>query len=71
MFANRQIFILNDLFAINFFLSISDQLAKFKHLDGGVYFVDEFPMTPSGKIIRQKVKDIAQNLYQQRKLNRK
>ncbi|XP_055297009.1 probable 4-coumarate--CoA ligase 1 [Sitodiplosis mosellana] len=50
---------------------IADKLASYKRLDGGVYFVDELPMTPSGKIIRPKVKEITQNIYQQRKLSQK
>ncbi|XP_031637198.1 luciferin 4-monooxygenase-like [Contarinia nasturtii] len=45
---------------------ISDKLANYKHLEGGVYFVDELPVTPSGKIIRPKIKDIAQNLYERK-----
>lgn len=46
-----------------------DQLASYKRLDGGVYFVDwaEFPMTASGKIIRSKVAETAQTLYQAKK----
>lgn len=42
---------------------MTDQLADYKHLEGGVYFIDEFPLTASGKIIRAKVKEIAQNFY--------
>lgn len=30
-----------------------------KHLTGGVYFVDELPMTPNGKIQKRFVRDIA------------
>lgn len=35
-------------------------------LRGGVYFVDSLPMTPFGKIIRRKVKDMAIEMYNQR-----
>ncbi|XP_031628671.1 4-coumarate--CoA ligase-like 7 [Contarinia nasturtii] len=52
----------NEVYAI-----IADQLPSYKHLDGGVYFVDELPMTPSGKVIRYKVQKMAQKFYQQRK----
>lgn len=37
-----------------------------KQLRGGVYFVDSLPLTPSGKVIRRKVRDIATKLYQLR-----
>jgi acyl-coenzyme A synthetase/AMP-(fatty) acid ligase len=30
---------------------------SYKHLDGGVYFFDKLPMTPSGKIIKRIVKE--------------
>ena len=40
---------------------IIDHVAKvlppYKHLHGGVYFVPSFPMTPSGKVIKRKVRD--------------
>lgn len=32
-------------------------------LRGGVYFVENLPVTPFGKIIRRKVKDIAIDIY--------
>lgn len=44
-----------------------DQMATYKHLDGGVYFVSELPMTPSGKILQMKVKQMAQSFYHIRK----
>lgn len=43
------------------------QLASYKRLDGGVYFVDELPVTASGKVIQSKVKPMAQSFYQIRK----
>lgn len=42
-------------------------MVSYKHLDGGIYFVDEYPMTPSGKIIRSKVEEIAQKMFQLKK----
>ncbi|XP_055297527.1 uncharacterized protein LOC129566039 [Sitodiplosis mosellana] len=52
----------DDVYAI-----VADQMVSYKRLDGGVYFVDEFPLTPSGKIIRSKVKELAQKFYQLKK----
>lgn len=46
---------------------VADQMASYKRLDGGVYFVNEFPMTPSGKVIRSKVKEMAQKFYESKK----
>ncbi|XP_071053750.1 luciferin 4-monooxygenase-like [Onthophagus taurus] len=37
---------------------ISDQLSKPKHLHGGVYFVNEIPKNPSGKILRRQLRDL-------------
>lgn len=34
-----------------------------KKLRGGVYFVDDFPMTPSGKIQRAAMRKVAENHY--------
>lgn len=39
-------------------------LPDYKQLRGGVYFVDEFPMTPSGKIKRKVVRDSTIKLFQ-------
>lgn len=47
--------------------SIAEKLAKYKWLDGGVYFVDQFPMTPSGKVIRSKVREMAQSCFEMKK----
>lgn len=46
-------------------------MAAYKRLDGGIYFIDEFPMTASGKIIRSKVKEMAQQLYEANKAGNK
>lgn len=37
-----------------------DHFADYCKLRGGVFFVDSIPMTPSGKILRRKVRDIVQ-----------
>lgn len=34
-------------------------------LKGGVYFTDEFPMTPSGKVKRGVLKDLANDAYKE------
>lgn len=35
---------------------VAKQVIKYKHLTGGVYFVDSIPKTPTGKILRREVK---------------
>lgn len=42
----------------------SDHFADYCKLRGGVYFVDSLPVTPSGKILRRKVREQAYNLRQ-------
>jgi 4-coumarate--CoA ligase len=39
------------------------QAADYKRLRGGVYFVDELPMTVSGKIVIKQAKEMAVKLY--------
>ncbi|KAJ6637736.1 putative CoA ligase CCL7 [Pseudolycoriella hygida] len=39
------------------------RLSDAKQLRGGIYFVDELPVTPSGKVLRRKVQQIAMELY--------
>ncbi|GAB0092212.1 4-coumarate--CoA ligase 1 [Sergentomyia squamirostris] len=46
---------------------VASKLSETKHLCGGVYFVDQLPLTPSGKIIKSKVKETAIELYESRK----
>ncbi|XP_019525799.2 probable 4-coumarate--CoA ligase 1 [Aedes albopictus] len=36
---------------------VNQQLPDYKHLRGGVYFAKELPLTPSGKVLRRKVRD--------------
>ncbi|EAT35396.1 AAEL012430-PA [Aedes aegypti] len=38
------------------------QLPDYKHLRGGVYFAKELPLTPSGKVLRRKVREMIMNL---------
>jgi acyl-coenzyme A synthetase/AMP-(fatty) acid ligase len=42
---------------------VDGQVSEYKRLHGGAYFVDELPMTPSGKIKRREVKEIVTNMY--------
>ncbi|KAL5276831.1 hypothetical protein ACFFRR_002195 [Megaselia abdita] len=42
---------------------VSAKMPHYKHLTGGVYFVDELPRTPSGKILRRVVAKEAEKLY--------
>lgn len=39
--------------------AVAEKLPFFKQLYGGIYFVDEMPMTPNGKILRRTVREIA------------
>ena len=32
---------------------VAELLVRYKHLDGGVCFVDSIPKSPSGKILRK------------------
>ena len=36
---------------------VASQLPAYKHLHGGVFFFDELPMTPNGKILKREVKE--------------
>ncbi|KAL5276830.1 hypothetical protein ACFFRR_002194 [Megaselia abdita] len=42
---------------------VQEKLPYYKHLTGGVFFVDELPRTPSGKILRRVVSVDAEKLY--------
>uniref|UniRef100_A0A9I3CJR2 AMP-dependent synthetase/ligase domain-containing protein n=1 Tax=Anopheles culicifacies TaxID=139723 RepID=A0A9I3CJR2_9DIPT len=44
---------------------LAEVVADFKKLRGGVFFVDSLPMTPSGKVVRRRCKEIAIALYEQ------
>uniref|UniRef100_T1GLG8 AMP-dependent synthetase/ligase domain-containing protein n=1 Tax=Megaselia scalaris TaxID=36166 RepID=T1GLG8_MEGSC len=45
---------------------VADKMPHYKHLTGGVYFVDTLPKTPSGKILRRKAKEEAESLYKEK-----
>jgi acyl-CoA synthetase (AMP-forming)/AMP-acid ligase II len=40
---------------------ISDKLASYKQLTGGVVFLNEIPKSPSGKILKRVLREQAQN----------
>lgn len=40
-------------------------------LRGGVYFVNSFPMTASGKVVRRKLKEELQNLFNDKTISAK
>ncbi|XP_055389811.1 mycosubtilin synthase subunit C-like [Condylostylus longicornis] len=42
---------------------VEKNMVHFKHLRGGVYFLEKFPKASSGKILRKKVKLILEELY--------
>uniref|UniRef100_A0A182SEN4 AMP-dependent synthetase/ligase domain-containing protein n=1 Tax=Anopheles maculatus TaxID=74869 RepID=A0A182SEN4_9DIPT len=44
--------------------AVADAVTDFKQLRGGVFFVDSLPMTPSGKIVRRRCKEMAIGLYE-------
>lgn len=46
---------------------VAERMAHFKHLHGGVYFLDSLPKTASGKNIRAKITQILELLRKQRK----
>lgn len=37
--------------------TVADALPEIQHIHGGVYFVDDMPLTPSGKVQRRMVKE--------------
>lgn len=43
---------------------VNSKVIHAKHLRGGVHFVDNLPMTPSGKIQSRNVRKIAQEIYE-------
>lgn len=45
---------------------LDGKFMDFKKLRGGVYFVDDLPRTPSGKVLKRLVKEIAVELYSKR-----
>ncbi|CAH2084117.1 unnamed protein product [Euphydryas editha] len=47
---------------------VAEKLSSPKHLRGGVHFISEIPKTPSGKILRRKLKEMAKNTEVKSKL---
>lgn len=48
---------------------VAEHFPFYKHLYGGVYFIDEIPTCVNGKISRQIVRDFATSKYQERHKN--
>lgn len=44
---------------------VKQKMAHFKYLRGGVYFVEELPKTPSGKVLRRKVTELYKDYRQE------
>lgn len=44
-------------------LNFVDQVADVKRIRGGVHFVDNLPMTASGKILRNTMKEVAKKMF--------
>lgn len=42
---------------------VREKFSDYKQLRGGIFFVDSLPMTPSGKVLRRKVRTIAIELH--------
>ena len=38
--------------------AVAEKLPEIKHIHGGVYFMDNMPLTPSGKVLTKVVKAI-------------
>ncbi|KAI0270029.1 amp dependent CoA ligase [Gloeopeniophorella convolvens] len=45
---------------------VADHKAKYKHLKGGIEFIDVIPKTPSGKLLRRVLRDQARQLVAKR-----
>ncbi|XP_031621711.1 4-coumarate--CoA ligase-like 7 [Contarinia nasturtii] len=56
----------SNIIETDIFNLVADHFADYCKLRGGVYFVESLPMTPSGKILRRKVKDLATDLNSNR-----
>jgi 4-coumarate--CoA ligase len=51
---------LTENFIINF---VAEKMPNYKQLHGGVFFINDFPKTASGKIQKRFIRDIAVKLY--------
>lgn len=47
---------------------VASKLPDYKQLHGGVFFIDEFPLTPSKKIIKRDVTKLAAELYRDKQM---
>ena len=45
---------------------VNSRVSDYKHLRGGAYFVDSFPLTPSGKIKKQELRTLAEEIHQKK-----
>uniref|UniRef100_T1GF90 AMP-dependent synthetase/ligase domain-containing protein n=1 Tax=Megaselia scalaris TaxID=36166 RepID=T1GF90_MEGSC len=48
---------------------VAEKMPYYKHLTGGVYFIDSIPKTPSGKMLRRVAREKVEQLYLASKLN--
>lgn len=46
--------------------AVAEKLPHYKQLFGGVYFIDEMPMSPFGKILRRTLREFAINKHKDR-----
>jgi 4-coumarate--CoA ligase len=45
---------------------VAEKFPFYKHLYGGVYFVNDIPTTPNGKVLRRIVREIAMTKFHER-----
>ncbi|CAO1335168.1 unnamed protein product [Diamesa serratosioi] len=53
----------NHLKEIDVLNVVNDQVSEVKRIRGGVHFVDNLPMTASGKILRNLMRNVAKNMF--------
>ena len=56
---------LTEEFVMNY---VNGKVIDAKRITGGVYFVEKFPLTPSGKVLNRELKKIAADMHRQRNL---
>lgn len=57
----------NEITEEEIFNSVSEQFSDCNKLRGGIYFVDAIPLTPSGKVVRRKVKEIVMQMMAEKR----
>ncbi|CAG9811411.1 unnamed protein product [Chironomus riparius] len=57
---------LTEEFVMNF---VNSRVTEAKRITGGIYFVEAFPMTPSGKVLNRKLKELAMEIHAKKLLN--